>query len=389
MRERIELRSRASLTNFLLAAARGRLVFGAEAGLQAAAGVQGIPLELWDTPRQEQRPVTEAPGTVSIVLDPIRPAVFANRIAPRLGVDMPRVGSGSYATTSQTAEAKGKSAAIAGTAGAFTVTTETPKRLSARLEFTLEDIAAVGQANFEAILRENLSLVLSDELDDQAINGDGSAPNLKGMFNVLTNPSAPGAGVATFDTLVSAFADGVDGLWSATVKDVAIAAGVETWRLRAKTFRDATGQDLGDKAFSDYAMEHYGGWWTNKRMPAKVQHVQQAILYQKGRSMAGGAGAMRTAVCPHWNEVSIDDIYSGSAKGRRPGAVGLSGPAAPPFTPEPMEMHSIFPLEPAGGVRRVRPLGRHAGATLRGHRADVVGTHHGPASVGNRAEPCG
>ena len=51
MRERIELRGRASLTGYLLAAARGRLVSGAEAELQAAAGVEGgIPLELWDVP---------------------------------------------------------------------------------------------------------------------------------------------------------------------------------------------------------------------------------------------------------------------------------------------------------------------------------------------------
>ena len=47
-----------------------------------------------------------------------------------------------------------------------------------------------------------------------------------------------------------------------------------------------------------------------------VDDVQQGILYRKGRSMMGGAGAMRTAVCAHWNEVSIDDIYSGSAQGK-------------------------------------------------------------------------
>ena len=54
--------------------------------LQAAAGVQGIPLELWDVPAPtEQRAATEAPGTVGVNLDAIRPAVFANSIAPRLG----------------------------------------------------------------------------------------------------------------------------------------------------------------------------------------------------------------------------------------------------------------------------------------------------------------
>ena len=332
-RERIELRSKARLTEYLLARAQGRMVSGAEAELNAAAGVQGIPLELWDVPAEqrhdrETRDITPAPGTVGVNLDPIRPAVFANSIAPRLGIAMPRVGSGTYATgtiaTSQSADAKAKSAAIAATAGAITVTTATPKRVSARLELTLEDIAAVGQANFESILRENLSLALSDELDDQAINGDGSAPNLKGIFNTLSDPSAPAAGVATFDTFVGSFADGIDGLWANTVKDVAIVAGVDTYKLSAKTFRDRvidTGQrggvSLGDTSFADYAMGKFGGWWTNKRMPDKASHVQQAILYRKGRSAMGASAGMRTAVCPHWNEVSIDDIYSGSAKGER------------------------------------------------------------------------
>ena len=53
-------------------------------------------------------------------------------------------------------------------------------------------------------------------------------------------------------------------------------------------------------------------------MPAKDSHVQQAILYRMGRSMMGGAGAMRTAVCPTWGDViGIDDIYSGSRKAER------------------------------------------------------------------------
>ena len=332
-RERLELRSKAMLTNFLLAAARGRIVDGAEAELQAAAGINGhgIPLELWEVPSpetrrqddgRETRAVTPAPGTVGVNLDPIRPAVLANSIAPRLGIEMPRVGTGTYATAtitgSQTAEAKARSAAIDPTAGALTVTTATPKRVSARLELTLEDIAAIGQENFEAILRENLALALSDQLDDQAINGNGTAPNLSGIFQRLTDPTAPTA-VAGFDDFVAAFAGGVDGLWANTVKEVAIVAGVETYRLSARTFRDATGQDLGDKAFSDYAMAMYGGWWTNSRMPDPASNIQQAILYRKGRSMLGGAGAgaMRTAVCPHWNVIDIDDIYSGSGKGER------------------------------------------------------------------------
>ena len=331
MRERIELRGKAMLTNYLLAAARGRIVDGPEAELSAAAGItgQGIPLELWDIPvpaeqRQEDRAITPAPGTVGVNLDPIRPQVFANSIAPRLGIEMPRVMSGTYATgtitTGQDAAALAKGGAAVGAAGAITVATATPKRISARLELSLEDIAAVGQANFESTLRENLSLVLSNELDDQAINGDGNAPNLAGIFNRLAAATAPGAAVATFDDFVASFAGGIDGLWANTIKEVAIVGGVDTYRLSARTFRDpATGTagGRGDKAFSDYAMGMYGGWWTNKRMPAAAANIQAAILYRMGRSMMGGAGAMRTAVCPHWNVIDIDDIYSGSASGER------------------------------------------------------------------------
>ena len=329
MRERIELRGRASLTEYIRAALQGRQVSGAEGELRAAAGVTGIPLELWDVPVPEEqrsaehRAVTPAPGTVGVNLDRIRPAVFANSIAPRLGIEMPRVMSGSYAsatiTTSQTAAAKQKSphadAAAVATAGAFTVTTATPKRISARMEIAIEDVAAVGQANFESIIRENLALVLSDALDDAVINGDGTAPNLAGIFQRLTDPSDPGT-VADFDAFAAEHAGGIDGLWANTLKDISIVCGPDTMKLSARTFQSATNYK-GEMSAAAYAMANTGGWWTNKRMPDTVSTIQQAILYRKGRSMMGGAGAMRTAVCPHWNEVSIDDIYSGSAAGTR------------------------------------------------------------------------
>ena len=322
-RERIELRSRASLGTYLRAALRGSLVQGAEAELLEAAGIaDGIPLELWDTAqpeeRTETRAITGAPGTVGVNLDTIRPAVFAPSIAPRLGIEMPRVASGSYASatisTSTTAGAKAKSGAAPATAAGFTVTTATPKRVSARLELTLEDIAAVGTASFESALRDNLSLALSDELDKQAINGNGSAPNLSGIFQRLTDPSGttPSA-VAKFDDFVSEFAGGIDGLWASRMNEVAIVVGVDTYQVAAKAYRDVGTNNghRGDISFADYATEKFGGFWTNKRMPAKASHIQQAILHRKGRM------GIRTAVCPHWGRIGIDDIYSGSGKGER------------------------------------------------------------------------
>ena len=329
MRERLELRSKASLTGFLRAALAGRRVDGAEREIQTAAGIgDGIPLELWDTPdTRETRAdaATGAPGTVGVNLDRIRPAVFANSIAPRLGIEMPRVESGTYAsatiTINLTAASKSKGGAQEASAAGFTVTSVTPKRISARIGIRIEDVAAVGQANFESILRENLSLVLSDELDDQVINGAGgnSGADLEGIFHKLTPDPTDPTDVADFDAFVAAFAGGVDGLWANTLKDVSIVCGPASYRKSALVFRDVGTNNghRGDVAFSDYAMARYGGWWTNKRMPDAASNIQQAVLFRKGRSMMGGAGGMRTAVCPHWNEISIDDIYSGSAQGER------------------------------------------------------------------------
>ena len=269
-RERIELRSKASLTGYLRAALEGRQVDGAEAELRSAAGVSGIPLELWDVPQEiEQRQTdaaTSAPGTTGISLDRIRPAVFANSIATRLGVEMPRVMSGTYAsatiTTSLSAGAKAKGAVQDSTAAGFTVTSVTPKRISARLSIQIEDVAAVGQANFESTLRENLSLVLSDQLDQQAINGTGTAPNLTGIFQRLTDPTAAPSAVATFDDFASAHAGGIDGLWANTLKEVAIVCGPATMALSARTFQTAANYKGEMSAAAYAAMNTAGGGQT-------------------------------------------------------------------------------------------------------------------------------
>ena len=141
------------------------------------------------------------------------------------------------------------------------------------------------------------------------------------MFERLTDPMAAPAAVSDFDAFAAAHAGGVDGLWANNIREVSLVVGAQTYRLSARTFQTATNYK-GEMSAAAYAMANAGGWWTNKRMPdaatfETVDNVQQAILYRMGRSMMGGAGAMRTAVCPHWNVIDIDDIYSGSAKGER------------------------------------------------------------------------
>ena len=102
----------------------------------------------------------------------------------------------------------------------------------------------------------------------------------------------------------------------------------ETYQYASTTFQTASSFQ-GELSAAAYAMQNTGGFFTNKRMPAAASNIQQAILFRTARSMLqpgmrgemmdgeGMDGAMRTAVCPHWNEIAIDDIYSGSAQGER------------------------------------------------------------------------
>ena len=325
-RERLELRGRVNIGAYFAAAVRGRAVIGAEAELQQAAGVDGIPIEAFDTREvieararreagTEHRVITPAPGTVGINLDPIRPAVFAPSIASRLMIDMPAVESGTYATGTisstagsvLTADAVAKSADVPQTGGAITPQTTGPKRVGGSLALTVEDIAAVGTANFESVLRDNLSLVLSDELDDQMINGDGSNNDLTGIFERLSDPGNPAANVETWTRFLAIQSGGIDGLWATELEHIAMVVNPETYRLAAATFQ---GTDSEESAAS-YLKRQGAGFWTNSRMPAKASHIAQGILCRKGRM------GMRTAVCPHWGYLSIDDIYSGARKGER------------------------------------------------------------------------
>ena len=323
-RERLELRQRASMGGFLLAALQGRLPGGADAEYAAACGVtDGIPIDLFErdrpaeTRQQSRLPetrvdaVTPAPATgQGATLAPVQPFVFAESIASRLGIMMPQVGSGSYSeatiSTALSAAAKTKGDAQESTAAALTTVTASPRRISGRLSLTMEDIAQVGVGNFEAALRENARAVLADAYDNQCINGDGAAPNVDGLINQLTDPANPTA-VADFGAFLKAFSDAVDGLWASMIKEVAIVASVDAYRLSARSFRAAS----SDLSFSDYAAVATGGWWTNKRMPATSNTIARGIVHRKGRM------GLRTASHPVWANVAIDDIYSDSESGTR------------------------------------------------------------------------
>ena len=269
-RERIELRSRASVGRYLTAALRGRAPDGAEAELQQAAGVDGIPFELWQ-PRQEQRDeqraITAAPSTVGLNLDVLRPYVFAPSVVDKLMVEMPMVESGTYASgtisTAATAGAvpkggTGTTGDVPESAAAFTVQTTTPHRIGASLNLAIEDIASVGQANFESLLRQHISLAVSDELDDQMLNGNGQGDNLTGFFQRLTDPSAPVTRVETWVRFLAIQSGGVEGLWATELSHIGLLVGPETYRLAAATFQGTDSEESAASYLKRMGAGEYG-----------------------------------------------------------------------------------------------------------------------------------
>ena len=259
--------------------------------------------------------VTPAPSSVGVNLQTVVPAVFAASVAPRLGIAMPRVATGTYSIprikTSLTAGAMTKGAARESTAAALEVVDAKPRRISGRLSLTAEDLASIGTASFESALRQNLQAVMAEQYDLQALTGSGTAPAIKGIIAQLTAPTDP-TDVATFDDFVGAFADSVDGLWASRTSDVSMVVNVDAFRLAAKSFRDVGTNNghRGDVSFSDYAMTHTGGLWTNARMPDSASNIATGIVHRKGRTMT-------TAEHPVWDSIAIDDVYSDSGSATR------------------------------------------------------------------------
>ena len=325
VRERLELRGRASFGRYLHAALTGAQISGAESEFQAACKVPGIPLDLFEQDRPVEVRADAASGVpatgAGATLAPIQPFVFSQSIAPMLGIQMPSVGSGAYSemtiSTALSAGAKNKGTKQDSTAAVLTPATATPRSIRGRLTLNLEDIAAIGQANFESALRQNAQAVVSDALDSQIITGNGTAPNLDGLINQLTDPTNPSA-VAKFDAFVASFADSIDGLWAPTMMDLGMVVNVDTYRLAAKSYRDRVidtgsrgGVSLGDKTAADYLRAYTGGFWTNKRMPATASTIARGIVHRKGRM------GLRTACLPTWGSIAVDDIYSDSQSGQR------------------------------------------------------------------------
>ena len=321
-RERLALRSRATVGAYIASRLTGAALPSecAEYGAACGAPAGEVPVDLFeaDRPATEDHAdaVTAAPSTVGVNVGPIHPAVFAASIAPRLGVTMPQVSSGTYSelriTTSTTAGTRAKGDARDSTAAVLGAVSTKPRSISARLSLRAEDILEIGTAAFEPALRANLSMALSNAYDDECLNGDGSGSHVNGLFKQLTRPTNPTA-VADFDSMLGTVAAQVDGLWARSLADVVSVVPADVYRLSATLFRDVGTNNghRGDVSTQSYLAAQSGGWWTASRLPVapttgENSKIAAGIAYRRGQSLT-------TAVHPTWSSISISDPYTDSA----------------------------------------------------------------------------
>ena len=325
-RERIQLRGKARLTNYLLCALSGKQVNGPELELRQAAKVDQIPLELFDVmPADVEKRAdvtTAAPSSTGFNFDPIRPRIYARSVIPRLGVSMPRTQSGGFITatvsTGLDAKATAKGAKKESAAAVLTPKSTVPHRVSARLSITVEDVATIGTENFESVLRQNLMLAMSDELDRLGLNGDPSvtAAEPQGLLSQLADPTDPTA-VIDFDGFVTLSANGIDGgPWAEGLGDVKLLVNADTARLAEVSFQ-STSTYKGELSAGYYLRDKSGGFFASRRMPATATTIAQCLRVRMATMGMDGVDAMRLACMPTWAEIGIDDIFSDSGSGIR------------------------------------------------------------------------
>ena len=308
-RERQEILGKARLGNALRAVMDGRPLQGAENELRSAYGLSGdheIPHELFE-PREakDQRAATDAPATGTQVNEqPVQPFIYKEGVAGFLGIDMPQVGGGTAShpvlTTGTPAGMKAKGAAADETEAAFTISTSTPKRVTGSFRVRVEDMALFPQ--LEDSLRRDIPQSLANAVEEQILNGDGSAPNITGLLERLTDPDEA-MEKHTPGTYVSTIAGSLDGVHGYTLGDLRTLAGKATYQAMVSGYFDSTAVST-----ASYLDTYTGGVRMSDRIPDVASNLQAGIVRLGMRPMC--------AVSVVWGGVTlIRDIYSGAASG--------------------------------------------------------------------------
>ena len=302
-RERLELRKRVGVADFLAAAAGGREVSGAAKEYAASVGcapLNRLPLDLFRDAQPETRAVTAGPA-VDGPVEPAVPFVFQRSAAESIGIQMPTHGPGSVqiprVTTAPPSDTLAKDASAPVSAAVITLDSRTPKRISGQFEVRAEDLAVYPA--LEQVLMESIRGAMSNELDQEVFNG--VAAGLNGLFVQATDVSKAST-LETYSSGIGRFAALVDGLHAYSLADLRCVVGSTTYANYMGLISDGV-------PLADYLESKLGSFRVSNRMPALLDKGQRGIV-----TLNGGPSPIRIYV---WNALEIiRDPYSGAGTGK-------------------------------------------------------------------------
>ena len=131
-------------------------------------------------------------------------------------------------------------------------------------------MALFGQ--LEDSLRRDIPMSLANAVEEQILNGDGVAPNITGLLERLTDPTA----ASTKDTpgsYVSTVAGSLDGIHGYTLGDLRTLVGKATYQAMAANYFDSTAVSV-----ASYLDAATAGVRMSDRIPAVASDVQAGIV---------------------------------------------------------------------------------------------------------------
>ncbi len=319
VRERRELRSRARVTDYVNATARGATLEGAAAEYAAAEGCVGMmPLNmLFGAPPETRAAATVAADAVAENPDPTAGEVFISPLAGRLGIRTPTVPAGQksypYIGTGVSPEAVAKGTDVGDSSPAIMALTATPRALSATFDFQREDAALL--ADLDSALSENIRQSLADTFDAQIIAGNNTDPNLNGLLTQRA-PTAPADNTLTdFAALVAATSPFVDGTYADRYEQVELLMHPTVAHYLKSVYRGTSTQDSA----YDWLMRNFAGITMSARVPT-IAAVNHGTANNR-RAGGGGLWGIRRRVpslayAPIWSGLQLvrDEITGAKSR---------------------------------------------------------------------------
>ena len=299
------------LGNFMIEAVTGQPVIGKEHelrqaifGNEAREGVVPVDLLLMEDRADaitNPGAVNDNVGTQASVLE----RVFTRAVAGRLRVSMPSVpvGVAHYPVMLTGTDAKmlAKDATIESKAATFTAHELKPTRLTARYLFRIEDVHVMR--GLESVLRRDLTAVMADKMDDQIINGNGTAPNVNGFLSELSVTAETSK--MTWANTFKKYTDIVDGINSYDISDLSTVVGPNMYGQGMTLFRG----NNTDTAIIDTLRARLQSFGVTSRI-GHSSNVSTGIV-------AKNAYPGRNAVAPVWRGMEIiRDNITGAASGQ-------------------------------------------------------------------------